>query len=421
ARLLIEMGIRKIKSSADISTLEISPRQSVAVIGANAGSIAISQHLLDAGFKVYLVHKDSNIFLPRNQLSGMGPTLLQVTRHPRFKVFHKAQVKDFYGYTGDYTLHINADKNPHELHIGAVVLSLGEYPELIKMAHSLFHVDVDETGAIAALDEETARSRTREKGIFITNPLKHDHTDMSQMLVAADAAASMVINLLSRKEIYHQVKVSSVDEELCGGCGVCVKTCMFHAVTLKSEPKLSEIDPRRCMGCGNCVTACPAEARDLLVSPTGYLYDGVEILSEFTPVKNRPLILLITCDGCGYEAMDRAARAGLKWPVEVMPLPVVCGGQIDMQLIMHAFVKGFYGVVTLICGEGCCHNIIGNVDLERRVNLFKDIIVSRGIDADRLHIISTCNRQGDACVEEINRFYNRFIAEHRSSETITLR
>ncbi|MCP4155135.1 MAG: hydrogenase iron-sulfur subunit [bacterium] len=420
AILLIEVGIEKLKSSTDLEVVEISPRQAVAVIGATVGSIAVAQHLLDAGYKVYLIHKNSDIVFQKTQMTRLSPTLMYVMRHPRFRAHHNASVEDFYGYTGDYTLRISNGDTETELFIGAVVLSLEEYRELIKVAHSKFHVDIDAAGAMTSLDDETARSQTKDRGIFLTNPMRHDASDISQIFFAADAVAPLVINLLNSKEIYHQVKVSQVDEALCGGCGVCVKTCMFHAITLKDNPRVSDIDPRRCMGCGNCVTACPAEARDLLVSPTAYLFNSVEVLSKFKTNKNRPSILLLTCEGHGYESIDRAAKNGLTYPIEIMPLPVVCGGQIDMQLIMHAFIKGFDGVVMMICGEGCCHNIIGNVDLERRVHLFKEILSSRGLAQDRVHIISTCSRKGETSVDEINRFYNKFINEHRASDTIQM-
>jgi coenzyme F420-reducing hydrogenase delta subunit/Pyruvate/2-oxoacid:ferredoxin oxidoreductase delta subunit len=252
---------------------------------------------------------------------------------------------------------------------------------------------------------------THDRGVFVINPIQTQSADLAATLLAADATAVLMLTLLNQKEIQHQVAVTEVHGELCGGCGACVKTCMFHAVTMSGEPLVSSIDARRCRGCGNCVTACPAGARDLVSCPSSYLSSAVTTLAQFKPAPGEKKMLLMACDGCGYLCLNRASEAGLTWPVSVMPLHVVCGGQIDTQLIMQAFVSGFDAVILAICGEGCCHNLMGNVDLERRVNLLKEVLTSRGVDPARVHIVATCSRNGAACVESVNKYYDGFGAK----------
>ena len=41
----------------------------------------------------------------------------------------------------------------------------------------------------------------------------------------------------------------------CIGCGKCVKTCPFEAITL--ENNLAYIDPNKCKSCRKCVEVCP--------------------------------------------------------------------------------------------------------------------------------------------------------------------
>jgi coenzyme F420-reducing hydrogenase delta subunit len=85
---------------------------------------------------------------------------------------------------------------------------------------------------------------------------------------------------------------------------------------------------------------------------------------------------------------------------------------------MQAFVEGFDDVVLAVCGEGCCHNLIGNVDLERRVNLLRELLGSRGIDAGRLHVVSTCSRRGDDSVKSIVEFSEHLVAEVAARATV---
>jgi coenzyme F420-reducing hydrogenase delta subunit len=49
------------------------------------------------------------------------------------------------------------------------------------------------------------------------------------------------------------------------------------------------------------------------------------------------------------------------------------------------------------------------MELERRVNLFREILTSRGIDHKRVHVIATCSREGENCVERINQFYEQAV------------
>ncbi|MCP3953032.1 MAG: hydrogenase iron-sulfur subunit [Desulfobacterales bacterium] len=420
AKLLIDVGIAKVTHSGQSSLVEIAPRKAVAVIGANTSSIAAAQHLLDAGFKVFLVHKGSRIQVPPEEVPHVNAALIFVTRHPRFQLIKNAKPIDFYGYPGDYTLRLDTGAEELDLSVGAAVLSFESDLGLIKMSRATFRMDINADGTLAALDRTSARAMTRERGVFVIDIPAQAKENIDQKFLAADSAAAQVIHLLNRKEIYHQVTVSQVRAELCGGCGACVKTCMFNAVTLSGADNVSVIDPRRCRGCGNCVTACPAGARDLVTSPSAYLFNAVDILGRFKPEGDKPLVLLLACEGCGYESLDRSSQEGLTWPVGMMPLSVVCGGQIDMQLIMHAFTRGFDGVMMLICGEGCCHNIIGNVDLERRVNLFKEILFSRGIQEDRIHICTTCEREGRACIDEMGEFYRQLEAKFKDGEALAV-
>ncbi|TFG12755.1 MAG: 4Fe-4S dicluster domain-containing protein [Promethearchaeota archaeon] len=59
---------------------------------------------------------------------------------------------------------------------------------------------------------------------------------------------------------YH---LSSVNREICVGCGTCVEKCTVGAISLNDNEK-AEVDQIRCIGCGLCAHFCPQNAITLL-------------------------------------------------------------------------------------------------------------------------------------------------------------
>ncbi len=59
--------------------------------------------------------------------------------------------------------------------------------------------------------------------------------------------------------------VAQSEAELCIGCGVCVDSCQFHALSLDDD--VIAVDYDACMGCGICVAQCAQEALALARDP----------------------------------------------------------------------------------------------------------------------------------------------------------
>ena len=60
---------------------------------------------------------------------------------------------------------------------------------------------------------------------------------------------------------------SKVNTDACSGCGICVDSCNFLAMTLDNETEKAVIDLKKCMGCGICETKCPENAVTLVRDP----------------------------------------------------------------------------------------------------------------------------------------------------------
>jgi ferredoxin len=59
--------------------------------------------------------------------------------------------------------------------------------------------------------------------------------------------------------------VCAADLERCVGCGACVETCQFHALTLQDDHIV--VDEAACMGCGICMHHCPNDVLSLVRAP----------------------------------------------------------------------------------------------------------------------------------------------------------
>jgi NADPH-dependent glutamate synthase beta subunit-like oxidoreductase/NAD-dependent dihydropyrimidine dehydrogenase PreA subunit len=63
-------------------------------------------------------------------------------------------------------------------------------------------------------------------------------------------------------ELQPEIPEIEVNQDICGGCGICVALCSYDAARLVESDKglVSVIDNLKCKRCGVCVAACPAGA-----------------------------------------------------------------------------------------------------------------------------------------------------------------
>jgi heterodisulfide reductase subunit A len=102
-------------------------------------------------------------------------------------------------------------------------------------------------------------------GIFIAGCCQGPK-DIQDTVSQGSAAASRAATILSQDELEIEPLIAMVDEDACGGCGICVSVCPYNAI----EPVQKEINGKKvrsvkinealCQGCGACMSACPSSA-----------------------------------------------------------------------------------------------------------------------------------------------------------------
>lgn len=398
AVLLTRVALARIEEAHPVQTIRVAPRKTVAVLGKTVEGWLAAAQMLKRGLRVYLIGQTEEQLPP-----NLAPVKAFVELNPKTHLMEGYQIIDLYGWAGDLTIKLKNNTNESTLAVGAILVASNNQREEVEELRPILHLDTDpDSGLLVPLNLDSRMVETIEEGIFIIPYL--ENLDMPMRVALADAAALAVINLLEQPELLHKNLVSEVDETRCGGCGTCVKTCSFKASSVDPVRKVSQIDKSRCKGCGNCVTSCPTGARDLLTYPLSYLLKAVEILAEFGE-KGEPKILALLCEGCGYKSIDEAAKANMEYSPNILPLGVRCGGAIDTQLILEAFNHGFDGITICKCADGHCSNIVGNTDLDRRANLFREILRSRGIDDDLLRIVESRGRGDNHCVNTLVQLF----------------
>ncbi|NOX54595.1 MAG: hydrogenase iron-sulfur subunit [Planctomycetes bacterium] len=404
AALMVEKALARVRLARPVRTVPVAPHRAVLVIGGTVAGIVGANWASRLGYRVYVLTKETDLESIRQRLGDMQPVLADFQMSPLSEFIFDADVEDVAGWCGDYTVTISHNGQQRELIVGGILVAVDDDHEWTAQLALKLHVNLDDRGNIQSRNSTTMATQATEEGILSVPPTEGPDRIRFQV-EGACTAVTVLDSLLSQNEIRHVLRMTEVDASLCGACGTCVKTCAFHACTIDQTRRISVIDERRCKACGNCVTACPTGARDLITYPQDYLTEAIDIYAKFS-ANGSPRVLCLLCNGCGYSAADTAGREGRSYPSSVLPLRVACGGRVDTQHVLEAFWKGFDGVLVTVCREGHCHNIVGNVDMGRRVNLFRVVLASRNLDAERLRILEVAPHEGQKFAHEATRFVN---------------
>ena len=303
ARSLIDVALAKVQLLNDVRTVVVAPRKVVLVLGATPAGIITTSQLLDKGYKVFLVDRQSSFRKDQAVEPEIKPSLALVTSDPNAKVLFNANVKDISGWCGDYQVILEQNGYEEVIDVGGIILSVGGDTEWIAELKPRLQLDIDAQGFIRSPKGSNQVVRTADPGVLFVPVSKNISRFANDAANAAIAVLSLT-TMLEKNEIIHFKCVTSVNEVLCGGCGTCVKTCAFGASKIDLTLGLSSIDVRRCKGCGNCVVSCPTGARNLVSFPGKTFFKAGNELAEGIPNCDDPKILAILCSTSGYPAAD---------------------------------------------------------------------------------------------------------------------
>jgi len=406
AAAMLEVAALCAETNPPVEGIESEPKRSVLVLGVTAEALVAAQRLLNLGFSVTVADRGAGSERVARRPTSLRATASFVRSHPAVRFVDHASLVDGDGWLGDYRVVLDSTDGRTTCHVGGILLARPDDPAWVEELRRHYRVDIDEDGRARSIDPMRHPAETVDPGIMVV-PTRSDDVLERDVVAAADSAAMAFMLKLSQPRTVHFQDTSAVDETLCGGCATCVRTCAFGACSL-DENGVSHVDLRRCRGCGKCVVSCPVGARDIVSSPHDYLLGAVRSLARVPVDGDRVLGFL--CGGCGYPAADAAAafvgERGSGYPAAFFPVRIPCGGRLDTLYVLEAFKAGFDGVCVYRCREGHCHNLIGNLDMDRRINLLRAVLRSREIDDARLRIVDISPFEGDRFVESVEGVFD---------------
>lgn len=248
------------------------------------------------------------------------------------------------------------------------------------------------------MSEETLASGIYGIGTIL-GPLDYQSTVSS-----ANNVALKVISLLSQDYLIAEFSGIEINEDKCGLCGLCLKSCPYNAITIGSE-KIS-VDKFKCKGCGTCVSICPTNAIEMNIDTSEKIIKTIEVLSKF---KRSPKIIAFCCISCGYAAADNAGFKKLWYNPNIFIVRVPCTGRVDTNFILDSFELGFDGVIIIGCRQDACRYIDGVEKIGNKINLLKNILGPKY--SNRVLIKHLNAVEGNKFTEILNKFYDQLSEE----------
>ncbi len=147
-----------------------------------------------------------------------------------------------------------------EVEADLVVLAVGLEPgragdgvaQMLKLARSSDNFLAEAHPKLRPVD-------TTSDGIFLAGTCQGPK-DIPDTVAHAKAAASSALIPLSLGKARVEAIVSSVDTEICSGCGLCEPACAYGALRMHPWRPVMTINEVLCKGCGACSVACPSKA-----------------------------------------------------------------------------------------------------------------------------------------------------------------
>jgi F420-non-reducing hydrogenase iron-sulfur subunit len=121
---------------------------------------------------------------------------------------------------------------------------------------------------------------------------------------------------------------------------------------------------------------------------------------------NRNTKIYVFCCATSYEQADITRNVGQP-DIENKVIPIPCSGKLDILYLVKAFETGADGVAVLICKEGDCRYLEGNLRAKKRVEAVEKLLEETGLGQGRITFIQLKDDGVTQAVNELKEFSQR--------------
>lgn len=132
-------------------------------------------------------------------------------------------------------------------------------PSAIAMARAL-GVELDANGFVVSSNSQLRSYCGRMDGVYVAGSAERPKNVSEAASQGAAAAGAVLSALVPGRTLVREAATAVVNEDVCGGCGICVLTCPYKAISFNEETGRANVNELLCHGCGTCAAACPSAA-----------------------------------------------------------------------------------------------------------------------------------------------------------------
>jgi len=143
-----------------------------------------------------------------------------------------------------------------------LVLSTGIVPEETEELSKLLKVPLNQDKFFLEAHVKLRPVELPVSGVYVCG-LAHSPKPLDEVIAQAQAAAAKAAIPLVKGYVTVEPTVSSVNKEICIGCGLCESLCPYQAIRMikdENNKRKAETITASCKGCGICAAHCPVFA-----------------------------------------------------------------------------------------------------------------------------------------------------------------
>jgi len=187
-----------------------------------------------------------------------------------------------------------------------------------------------------------------------------------------------------------RLPVALVDADNCNGCRRCFADCPYAAITMAPHPnqrvgrEIAVVDADLCASCGICAGACPSSTpfRSGAELATGIDMPQLTVDALRSRLRAGLVPGSIVVFGCDHGARVESLRSP-----GVLPLSLLCTGQLPPGFVEYALRDGAAAVVVTACRAGGCEFRFGERWTAERLRGEREPHLRESVDADRIAIV----------------------------------